>query len=515
MNGNNMNGMNMNGMNNMNGNNMNGMNNMNGNNINGNNMNDMLMNRGYQQRNNSNKQNQNFSMGGREGTNADLENRVSTMRNHVANSIGLDPQALLHMTPEEIEKQIKNQKNKNSNNNLPSYQKKQYIKKNNNDYNDNDNISDNDDNDNDNDNDNDDNDDKKTRLLKMLIDMKKNNMNKKNGLKKAVKNYKSQSESESESEPNTETDSDIDTKKSKKNKKNKNVKFTKDTKFNDKLNKSNKSDKNLKQNNKKKIESESDSESESGSQSNSESDSPEETKKNIKKSVQKQIKRQNVKIEISPSDENIKYYSDFMIDFGNKYNTIYKNITNMKLKINKLNIIPEIKEPYNKLNIIIGNQTKKIELEDGVYPLNDLVDGISENLEDVNIVCKVDKKGRVIIENTDGNDFKIECGNESFGKFLGFTESNYENSSKYISESPSLLNKQDIYLFFTNLSSKPIYKIDSDNNITQLIKLDKIIKELDCLIIQIKDTDTSEETDLHDFCGDLYSFELSFECDKN
>ena len=203
-----------------------------------------------------------------------------------------------------------------------------------------------------------------------------------------------------------------------------------------------------------------------------------------------------------------------MIDFKDKYNTTYKNITNMKLKINNMNVIPEIKEPYNKLNIVIGNQTKKIELEDGIYQLTDLVEGITENLEDVNIICKVDKKGRVIIENTNGEDFKIECGEESFGRFLGFTESEYDNSSKYVSESCSPLNITNIFVSFTNINTKPIYKINEDGNITQLIKLDKPVSELDCLIIQIKDSPTSEEEDFHDFNGELYSLELEFECDK-
>jgi hypothetical protein len=203
-----------------------------------------------------------------------------------------------------------------------------------------------------------------------------------------------------------------------------------------------------------------------------------------------------------------------MIDFKKNFDTIYKNITNIKLKVNNINITPEIKEPYNKLNIIIGDQTKKIELEDGVYPLDDLIEGITENLEDVNIICKVDKKGRVIIENTNDEDFKIECGEESFGRFLGFTETEYENSSKYVSESCSPLYISNIFVSFTNINTKPLYKINTEGDITQLIELDKPITELDCLIIQIKDTPTPEEEDFHDFNGELYSLELEFECDK-
>ena len=74
------------------------------------------------------------------------------------------------------------------------------------------------------------------------------------------------------------------------------------------------------------------------------------------------------------------------------------------------------------LNIIIGNETKKIELDNGFYSLDDLVEGISENLEDVNIVCKRDKKGRVIIENTESDDFIIDCSEDSFGKYFALPE---------------------------------------------------------------------------------------------
>ena len=95
----------------------------------------------------------------------------------------------------------------------------------------------------------------------------------------------------------------------------------------------------------------------------------------------------------------------------------------MKIKIKKLESIrPQINESCNQLNIIIGNETKKIELDDGAYELDDLLEGITENLSDINIICKKDKKGRVIFENTNGYDFEINCSENSFGKFLGFTE---------------------------------------------------------------------------------------------
>jgi len=227
------------------------------------------------------------------------------------------------------------------------------------------------------------------------------------------------------------------------------------------------------------------------------------------------MRKESINIDITPEDVDKKYYSDFMIDFKEKYNRTYKNISDITLKINELNIIPEIKEPYNNLNIIINNQTKKIELEDGMYELEDLISGITENLEDVNIVCSIDKKGRVIIENTEDEEFEIQSDEKSFGRFLGFTEENYNGSTKYISELPSPLSRKELYLYFTNISNKPFCKINKDNNITYMHKITKPINELDCLIVQFKDINTEEDSNYHNFYGESYSIELTMNCDKN
>ena len=205
-----------------------------------------------------------------------------------------------------------------------------------------------------------------------------------------------------------------------------------------------------------------------------------------------------------------------MIDIKDNKNRIYKNLSNLKLKITELTTIrPIIDNTCNTLNIIISNETKKIELDDGEYSLDDLVEGITENLTDVNIKCKKDKKGRVIFENTNSNDFEIDCENNSFGKFLGFMEQKYEGSSKYISETSSALLLDSIYLYFVNISAeKPFCKINLDKSIEYLYNPKDIVAELDCLIIQIKDSKTIEEVDFHNFNEQLFEFELEFECDK-
>ena len=112
-------------------------------------------------------------------------------------------------------------------------------------------------------------------------------------------------------------------------------------------------------------------------------------------------------------------------------------------------------------------------------------------------------------------EFEIQSDENSFGRFLGYTEDYYNGSTKYISEMPSPLSQKEIYLYFTNISTKPFCKINADNKITYLHKIIKPINELDCLIVQFKDTNTEEETNFHNFNGKYFSLELNMNCDKN
>ena len=465
---------------------------------------------GMQNMNDSNRQydnhtkktnNQNFSMSGKSGkngTNKNLENKVNQMRNHIATNIGLDPQALLHMSSEDIEAHIKKQAKKPNKTNKYESESVESSESDNN-------------------NSEDEKEDKKARLLKMLIDMKKNNSNKTKGLKKAVdkikKKNKNKKDSSTDSSESSEEQSDesVDEKSTTKS-------TNKSSNKTDKTDKTDKTKKNVKF--AEKIEEHQSDKSDDSTDSDIKKSSK--TKKiNItKKQSAAKIKKEKCSIKISPDessdgkDLDSKYYSDFMIDLKHKFDRNYTNLSNISLKIKKLESIqPEITESCNKLNIIIGNETKKIELDNGFYSLDDLVEGISENLEDVNIVCKRDKKGRVIIENTESDDFIIDCSEDSFGKYLGFVEDRYENSSKYVSEESSMLLNDSIYIYFPNIiPNKPFCKIDSEKNI-KLLYPKQTIEEIDCLIIQIKNSETEEEIDFHNFTN-KFEFELTFECDK-
>ena len=464
-----------------------GMNNMN-------NMNNMNMNNMYQM------QNMNQPDMRDNNQHDDLSNKVNQMRTHIATNIGLDPQALLYMTPEEIEGQIRRQTNKNES--VMEYERKpnrkKYVKH---------------ESETESEEQSEDETDKKTRLLKMLIDLKKNNQNKEKGLKKAVndvknKNTKKSNKYKSESEESEEKSEESEEEKPQPKQK-KNVKFAKqlvssesESEQSEDDNKSNKSTKSSKLKNKyNKV---------STTTNTSNKNKTNQQKKKVEKS------RETITIDIKQDDDlDDKFYSDFMIDFNEKYSRTYKNITNLKFKIKTLpNLKPFIDETCNKLKIIIGNETKKIELDDGYYELDELLEGITENLEDVNIICKKDKKGRIIFENTNKEDFEIDCEDCSFGKYLGFTEEKYETETKYISETTSPLAINKIYLYFPNISEQSFCVINNDKKINMNYEQENPIAELDCLIIQIKDIETNEEMNFHNFSGNKIEFTLTFECDE-
>ena len=204
-----------------------------------------------------------------------------------------------------------------------------------------------------------------------------------------------------------------------------------------------------------------------------------------------------------------------MIDFKKIFDRTYKNVSNIKIKVKTLpDIKPYIDETCNKLKIISKNETKTVELEDGYYGLDELIEGITENLEDVNIKCRKDKKNRVIFENTDEDEFEIDCEDCSFGKYLGFVEEKYESESKYISEETSLLALDKIFVYLVNISPDTFCTISNNKKIVMNYKQDNTIEELDCLIVQIKDCDTTEETNFHNFNNNKINLILSFDCDE-
>jgi hypothetical protein len=108
-------------------------------------------------------------------------------------------------------------------------------------------------------------------------------------------------------------------------------------------------------------------------------------------------------------------------------------------------------------------------------------------------------------------DKKINGETETFLHLLGFENKVYKDDSIYTAENISAFNIEKVYIYIPNIDkSKPICSINSDLEVEMLFSSDKVISKLDCVIIQIKDEMTSNNTRLHNFCGTPPKLELKF-----
>lgn len=405
-------------------------------------------------------------MGGREGMTFDSTN-TNRNNNNIQVGNGLNAQALLYMSADEINHQIRQERNddeplRNSRNNRS--------RNNDSDEEDTTKLS------------------RKEQLLKMVMDLKRDNSNKSKGLSDAVKNAlkkKSKKESESEQE---ESNNESEEEKPKVTKK-KNVKeiskinntSKKTVQFADKVKT-------------KQIKEESETNSENTEQS----------EEDIKK----------VEIDISPEEnEEPEFYSDYIVDFNNK---VYKSVSNFSIIVEELpNFKPFINNVHNKLNIICDGKTKDIELDEDHYELDEILEGLTDNLEDINIVCSLNDEGFVQFENTQGITFELNGETESFLCLLGFTEKKYSGSEIYVAKNPCPFNLDKLYLYIPNIDkNKPVCTIDESGNVDMLLNPNKIIQKLDCAVVQIKDGETTERNLFHNFCGKPPKLQLRFD-EKN
>lgn len=392
--------------------------------------------------------NQNFIMGGREGMTFD-----STTTNRNNNNIqvgnGLNAQALLYMSADEINYQI----SKERNNEEPS---RNSINNKNNNSDDEETTKIN----------------RKEQLLKMVMDLKRDNSNKSKGLSDAVKNAlkKNKNMKDTESE---ESDNVSEEEKPK-------VNIKKTVKFADKVKT-------------KQIKEDSDLNTEDSEQN-------EEVKK--------------IEIDISPEEnEEPEFYSDYIVEFNNK---IYKSLTNLNIIVEELpHFKPFINNVQNKLNIVCNGKTKDIELDEDHYELDEILEGLTNNLEDINVICSLNDDGFVQFKNTKGVELELNGEKESFLCLLGFTEKKYNGSNIYIAENLCPFNLDKLYLYIPNIDkNKPICTIDDSGNVNMLLNPNKIIQKLDCVVIQIKDGESSERNLFHNFCGKPPKLQLRFD-EKN
>ncbi len=192
-----------------------------------------------------------------------------------------------------------------------------------------------------------------------------------------------------------------------------------------------------------------------------------------------------------------------MIDFKERDNNIYNDVNKIQVIVNEFKTFnPYINDTCNKLIISCDDKTKDICLDEDVYELDEILEGLTENLEDISICCELNDEGYVVIHNTDNVEFKIDGTENSFLSLLGFTNKVYEGETEYIAENLPSFNIDMVYVYMPNIDkTKPICSINSNLKVKMLYNSRKKIGKLDCVVVHIKDRETTEREYFHNFCG--------------
>ena len=137
--------------------------------------------------------------------------------------------------------------------------------------------------------------------------------------------------------------------------------------------------------------------------------------------------------------------------------------------------------------------------------LENLSEALNENNANINI--KLNNENKVLIENLDNDNFKLDLSNNSIGKLFGFKKINYENNSMYLSENECKLIDKKYYIYFSNIDeNEPFYEV-YDNKIKNIKKINNTLSNLNGIIIQFKDTDGN----IIDFDSKKHNFKLNIE----
>jgi len=243
----------------------------------------------------------------------------------------------------------------------------------------------------------------------------------------------------------------------------------------------------------------------------------------VKNSITSEIdesKLENMTLTIKSANQTEpEFYNDYQIDLDKEI----ENIKRIKIKgeTDFPILRPIIDEGHNKIVIELGGEKIPIELEpDDGYTLNEIIDGINANLKEMNIeiTVRIDEENHIIIENTDGKDFKIDLNDNSMGIYLGFTNDTYINKTTYRSENPHMFLETSYYMFINEIASEePICEITPNGEVKQLVMdVNRINKDpIKKLTIQYK-YDKTKNSDLVEFYGEPHeiSFEISYLSNK-
>ena len=205
-----------------------------------------------------------------------------------------------------------------------------------------------------------------------------------------------------------------------------------------------------------------------------------------------------------------EYFNDYMVDLPDKF----KDVTGIEvLDYSFPKDLCKITKDNNQLMIIIEGEEKLIELEDGTYSIDEIVDGLQSafEAEEMKINIEIDEDEHIVLSSSE-QEFNFRNDEKSLGRVLGFTEELYENKLVYVSENKhSLVSK--IYMYIDNISKEePFGMIDlKANKIKPIIKrFNQPLSEIKEMILKFKRRPTKED-DLIDFSKKPHKLTFKFE----
>jgi hypothetical protein len=223
--------------------------------------------------------------------------------------------------------------------------------------------------------------------------------------------------------------------------------------------------------------------------------------------------KNNYKINIESQEHSEpEYFNDYMVALDKPLNNI-NSITLNKIKLPKLNI--NITNNRYEFKYIINSELKCLELNEGEYKLDELIDCLQEALDNEgdNIKINIESNNKVTICNQNNQEFILDNQGNSMLNLLGFVNNNYNNNFTYTSENcHKFINK--IYLYFENISKlEPFCELNlfgHNNSITK--EYTKPLNNLNAIIIKFKINlnENNGEEELYDFENKPHKLELTF-----
>jgi hypothetical protein len=209
------------------------------------------------------------------------------------------------------------------------------------------------------------------------------------------------------------------------------------------------------------------------------------------------IKKEEINIYDIKSEEISKpeYYNDYLFEMPK----IIKNISNIELlNFDIPNPLTPINQDNNQLLIIINQEEKFIELDSGIYTIDELIEGIQSAFDQEDMKINIsENNGYIQFKSND--TFTIDNTKNSLAKIFGFNKSIYKNDTEYTSETKHHLVSK-LYIYIDTIDKNNfMFMIDfADKNKSILNKKFKTVDELSDLIIKFKRSIT-EDDDLYDF----------------